>query len=214
MRTNRLKSPLFKYHIRVRGLDEILLFRDNDDKSKYLSILKKYKKIHHFKLYGYCFMNTHGHFFIDPKGYDISKIMHKVNLSYAKYYNKKYNRGGPVFRGRFESNPVCSNSYCLALSAYIHNNPKDIPEFRGKEEYFYFSSYGIYAGLRENIDGLVDTAFIFSLMLMKGVEEARMKYLLMVKKQRLNNSIKNIIDCLSTGEIRIPDETLYSVNKN
>lgn len=210
MRKNRLKSPTYKYHIRVRGMEEVPLFRDSEDKEKYLSILKKYKELHNCKIYSYCLMDTHGHFFIDPKGYDISKFMHKVNLCYSQYYNKKYNRGGPVFRGRFESTPVFGYAYSLALSAYIHNNSKDIVGFRGREEYFYYSSYGIYAGLRENFDKFIDMRFLLSLMLVKSENRAKIKYYEFVKKQRYNSCIRNIIDCLSSGEMLIPNEAIFS----
>lgn len=209
MRKSRQKSPKYKYHIRVRGMNEVPLFRENEDKEKYKRLLEKYKRMHKCKIYSYCLMDTHGHIFIDPMGYDISKFMHKVNLCYAQYYNKKYNRGGPVFRGRFESNPVCSNTYCLALSVYIHNNPKDIKGYRGREEYFYYSSYGVYAGLRENSNKFINSEFIYSLMLVDSVEKARKKYINLVKNQNLNNKLLNIIKCLASGEMRIPDESLY-----
>ncbi len=207
MRKKRKKSPEYKYHIRVRGLEEIPLFRDDEDKGHYKFLISKYKKIYGCKIYSYCIMNTHAHFFIDPKGYDISKFMHKVNLCYAQYYNKKYDRNGPVFMGRFESDPVCTYNYAIALSAYIHNNPKDIKGYRGREEYFYYSSYGIYAGMQEDNDNFVDTRYILGLMLCKNKEDARKKYFKLVKTQNLNSSIRNIIKCLSSGDMRIFDES-------
>lgn len=211
MRPNRKKSPKYRYHVRVRGFTEVPLFRDNEDKEKYLFLFKKYAKKNNCKIYGYCFMTTHGHFFVDPMGYDISNLMHDVNMCYAQYYNKKYNRHGPVFWGRFDSDPVCSDAYCLALSAYIHNNPKDIIGYRGREEYFYYSSYGIYAGLRENKDNFVDTGFILRLFKMKSKESATKKYLKFVKKQKHERSLKNIIESLSDGEMHIVDEEQFSL---
>lgn len=208
MRSPRLKSPKYKYHIRVRGLDEIPLFRDRRDKNQYIFLLNKYKNIYDCRIYAYCLMTTHGHFFIDPRGYDISKFMHKVNMCYAQYYNKRYNRHGPVFRGRFDSDPVCTNDYSLALSAYIHNNPKDIKGYRGREEYFYYSSYGIYAGIREDKDNFVDTRYVLGLMLCKEEKDARKKYFDLVKAQNVNSCIGNIIKCLSSGEMRIFDESI------
>jgi len=205
MRGPRKKSPRYRYHIRVRGLKEINLFADKEDKAKYMYLLHKYCKRNKCKVYGYCLMTTHGHLFIDPRGYDISDLMHDINMCYAQYYNKKYDRFGPVFRGRFDSDPVCSDAYSLALSAYIHNNPKDIPNFRGREEYFYYSSYGIYAGLRPNIGNLVDTDYILSLFKLKSRKMAVSKYLKFVKTQKLSRNIRNILDSLSGGEMHIVD---------
>ena len=203
MRKARDKSKKYKYHIRVRGLDEILLFRDDQDKDKYLSLFKKYKKQYKYKIYSFCCMDTHAHFFIDPYGEDISVIMHKINLCYAQYYNKRYNRGGPVFRGRFESDPVYSETYSLALSAYIHNNPKDVFGYRGQEEYFYYSSYGIYAGFHNDKWGILDINYILGLMHCKERSDAIDKYIRLVKKQNIENSMRNIIECLQNGEFYI-----------
>ncbi|MBN2559265.1 MAG: transposase [Clostridia bacterium] len=203
MRKNRKKSPEYKYHIRVRGIKEVPLFRDEEDKSKYLALICKYKKIHKCRILSYCIMDTHGHIFIDPRGYDISKFMQKVNLCYSQYYNKKYDRAGPVFRGRFDSDPVCSYSYCLALTAYIHNNPKDIEKYKGREEYFYYSSYGLYAGIRNDELEILYKDYMLGLMLCKDIDKARKKLMHLTKKQNISNSIKNIIECLQTGEMRI-----------
>ena len=40
MRKRRNKSPNYKYHVRVRGLDEVPLFRDDEDKQKYIDIIE------------------------------------------------------------------------------------------------------------------------------------------------------------------------------
>jgi putative transposase len=46
------------------------------------------------------------------------------------------------------------------LSAYIHNNPKDIEGYNGKKHLYRYSSYGIYLGLRKDPYNLIDTSFI------------------------------------------------------
>ena len=53
----------------------------------------------------------------------ISKIMHRINTRYAKYYNYKNKRTGPVFEDRYTGILVQNESYLLTLIRYIHNNP-------------------------------------------------------------------------------------------
>jgi putative transposase len=118
----RIKSPEYIYHVMCRSISEFNLLRDEDDKNYYLTLLKKYNKKFHCKIYAYCLMDTHQHMHIDPQGFDISKYMLCVNTSYVLYYNKKYNRHGHVFQGRYESRVVSNDGYSLAVSAYIHNN--------------------------------------------------------------------------------------------
>lgn len=50
--------------------------------------------------------------------------MTPLQLGYAKYFNTKYIRVGPLFQGRFKARMVDSEEYLLHLSAYIHRNPK------------------------------------------------------------------------------------------
>ncbi len=49
--------------------------------------------------------------------------MNSVQLGYAKYFNTKYERVGPLFQGRFKAKMIETDEYLLYLSAYIHKNP-------------------------------------------------------------------------------------------
>ncbi len=98
---------------------------------------------------------------------------------------------------------MCSETYSLALSAYIHNNPKDVFGYRGQEEYFYYSSYGIYASFHNDKWGILDTNYILGLMHCKKRSDATDKYIRLVKKQNTENSMRNIIECLQNGEFYI-----------
>lgn len=175
-RMPRQKSCEAMYHIICRSFSEVLLFRENDDKDKYLKILKTYTKKYKCSVYGYCLMDNHLHIFLDPKGYDISSLMHGVNTSYVIYYNKKYKRYGHLLQERFHSRIVDSERYSLVLSAYIHNNAKDIEGYRGREEEYPYSSYGIYLGIRKDTYKLIDTGFIQRLFGIKNRRSFAKRY--------------------------------------
>lgn len=53
-----------------------------------------------------------------------SKISLKIAVSYAHYYNHKYQRIGHVFQDRYRSENVEDDSYLLTAVRYIHNNPE------------------------------------------------------------------------------------------
>ena len=110
-RKARLKSGDAIYHIMCKSISEVNLFRDSEDKEKYLSLTKKYKKLYNVKIYGYCLMDNHAHLLIDANGADISKVMHGINFSYAMYFNKKYEREGHLFKDRFKSKIVDNDRY-------------------------------------------------------------------------------------------------------
>lgn len=189
-RCAREKSPDGIYHVIVRGLSEVQLFKNNKDKDKYLKILKKYQDIYLFKIYAFCIMNTHAHFIIDCNGADISKFMHQINQSYAQYYNKKHKRHGHVFGDRFKSILIKNSSYLYNLSAYIHNNPKDIKNYKNNVEKYKYSSFSNYIGINNNKCFVtVDTNFILQ-NFNKDLIKSRQLYFNFVKS-RLNKDIPN-----------------------
>lgn len=179
-RTARIKNDEAIYHIMVRSISEIDLFRDNEDKVKYLSIIRRCQLKYKFAVYAYCLMDNHGHLIVDSLGGDISRIMHYTNFCYAQYYNRKYKRHGHVFQDRFKSKIVDSEKYIITLSAYIHNNPKDIVGYKDRVHLYPFSSLKEYIN-ETNTFGILSRAFLTSLLGLK-YKENRRSYISLVRK--------------------------------
>lgn len=162
-RQARIKSNTAIYHIMARSISEIDLFKDDEDKKKYLYIVKDYQKIYNFKVYAYCLMDNHLHIIIDSNGADISKIMHSINFKYASYFNRKHNRHGHLFQDRFKSKIVFNERYLFTLTAYIHNNSSSLTGYENNLEDYSFSSLGIYLKLRNDAFQIIDFKFVQSL---------------------------------------------------
>lgn len=161
-RTARLRSNNGIYHVMMRSISDIMLFRNVIDKEVFLKFLKKYKESFLFNIYSYCIMDTHVHLVINSNGADVSKFMHNINQCYAQYYNKKYNRTGHVFGDRFKSTIAASNVSVLSMTAYVHNNPKDIKGYRNCVENYNYSSFNVYIGRCPDKYNLIDRNFILS----------------------------------------------------
>jgi len=161
-RSARKRNPETTHHIMCRSIKEIYLFKNDNDKRRYLKLMTQYKQKFKCAILAYCLMDTHVHIQFDPQGCDISKFMQGLNLSYAQYYNKKYNRHGHVFQNRFLNNVIKDDNYNLTVSAYIHNNPKDIPGFSDCVHTYPFSSYGIYINQSTDDFDLINKDFILS----------------------------------------------------
>lgn len=159
-RSARVKPLDSMFHVMVRSISEIKLFKTDKDKIKYFNLVKKYQDIYHFKVYAYCLMGNHGHFIIDANGADISKFMHGINLSYAKYFNRVHNRHGHLFQDRFKSKVITNEKYLYTLSAYIHNNPSDLQGYKTRVEKYNFSSLSVYLNLRKDPFDVLDYNFI------------------------------------------------------
>ena len=73
--------------------------------------------------------------------------MKSLSLSYTKAINKRFNRSGVLFQGRFQSIHTPQTNYLVNLARYIHLNPVKAGLVQQPGEWE-FSSYLEYAGLR------------------------------------------------------------------
>lgn len=164
------------YHIMGASLDEILLYRDDEDKEKYLFYIQKYQRILGFKLYAYCLMPKCVHMIIDTNRTDISKVMKGINQSYTKYYNIRHRHYGYVFGERYKREIVDDENYLLTLTGYIHSNPREIKEWETCPEKYSYSSLGVYLGLNRDENGIINEEFMNNL-LGENINRAREDYL-------------------------------------
>ncbi len=96
-------------------------------------------------LVGFCLMPNHFHLLLrELKEGGISKFMQRLLGAYTKYFNTRYHRSGHLFGGKFQSAHVDEDRYLNYLSAYIHMNPRDIKEWRHREEKYPWSSFQDY----------------------------------------------------------------------
>ncbi|MGK4042481.1 transposase [Heyndrickxia oleronia] len=123
VRKPRQKSRNGFYHIMMRGINKQIIFEDDMDRLMLLSLIKKYRRICGFNLYGYCFMNNHIHLLLQEKEETVSKVIQRISVSYVQWYNKKYDRCGHLFQDRFRSEVVETSSSFLKVLRYIHQNP-------------------------------------------------------------------------------------------
>lgn len=204
----RVKSEESMYHVMSRSISERDLFPCDEDKEHYLYLLKRYTEKYNCRIYAYALMDNHVHFFINPRGYDISSFMRGLNTAYVRYFNTKYNRRGGLFQGRFASTIVDNDTYCLTLSAYIHNNAKDLPGYADKEEFYRYSSYGVYTGAQKDTKGIVDAGFILQ-QFSNDRTTARQKYRAFVQSMKETGIMKEVDDNI----IRAYTENVYYSGK-
>lgn len=121
-RSKRIKSLTHTYHIMIRGVNKEKIFCDEDDKRKFLQILKYYLNKFDVEIYAYCLMDNHVHFLLKSSE-SFNKFMQCIQTVYATYFNKKYKRIGHLFQDRFKSIPVEKETYLLECVRYIHQNP-------------------------------------------------------------------------------------------
>ena len=123
-RTARIVNPGYPHHITQRGNNKQSIFRGNHDRQFYLYLLKKYSCQCGCKVHSYCLMPNHIHLLLVPnQNTSLAKTMQKINISYTQYINKKYNRTGSLWEGRFFSAIIDKESYLWTACRYIEQNP-------------------------------------------------------------------------------------------
>jgi putative transposase len=150
------------YHIIVRGINQQDIFHEDSDFAKYLGAVKKLGAECGITVLGYCLMSNHAHLLLMENGYNISDYMKRLGSNYAQWYNRKYERRGPLFQDRFRSECVEDEAYLLAVIRYIHNNPVRAGIVSSPEKYRW-SSGASYLKTGDNADG-VDTRYILDIL--------------------------------------------------
>ncbi|PHQ82467.1 MAG: hypothetical protein COB66_00170 [Coxiella sp. (in: Bacteria)] len=149
------------YHVMNQGNYRQSLFFDEDDFSYAYWLLERIVNNYGCKLHLFCLMTNHVHFLIEVDQIPLSKIMQSFSASYSKYINKKKDRCGHLFRGRYKEKIVQDERYILELCYYIHNNPLSAHMVKTLEDYPW-SSHHVYTQ-RQTFDW-VTTDLIMSLL--------------------------------------------------
>ena len=148
------------YHIIQKGNEKNNIFDNDSEKLALLNIIGETKEIFDFYLLAYCIMGERYHLVIKAHNIPISRIMHRINTLYAKYYNASTKRTGSPFGGRYKSIIVDSEYYLFNLINYIHNKvvyegkANSMTEYKWSSDIFY----------RMNIEGVVDIDYALDIL--------------------------------------------------
>lgn len=145
------------YHLYNRGVEKRNIFLDEQDYFVFLSYVKQYldpslgsdpkSLANEVDLLSFCLMPNHFHFLARQRPINgITKFIRAICTNYVMYFNKKYDRVGTLFQGKYKGVNIDNDFYLLHLSRYIHLNPYSIGSDPKAYEH---SSYSYYLGLRK-----------------------------------------------------------------
>jgi len=86
--------------------------------------------------------------------------MQRLQTAYTVWFNRKHQRSGHLFQGRYGASVVSEDEYILKLSRYVHLNPVFIADHAEKSNQeriavlrsYAWSSYRSYVGLTKPLD--------------------------------------------------------------
>lgn len=125
------------YHNYSRGVNKCDIFLEESDYFVFIKMVDKNCPGQQLvEIFCYTLMPNHFHFILKEiceRG--ISLFFQKVLSQYVGYFNKKYNRRGPLFESRFKDKVIDTDYYFEHLVTYIWDNPIKIirPGYSSKD---------------------------------------------------------------------------------
>ncbi len=111
------------YHVYARGNDGARVFVDSLDRRAYLLMLEIVVADLRWHCLSYCLMDNHVHLLLRTPHADLSIGMQRIQGRYAQGWNRRHDRSGHVFQGRYGAVRMRSDSQVCAAAAYIARNP-------------------------------------------------------------------------------------------
>lgn len=148
------------YHLIARACHRQPLFRDDQDKGRYLDLLSHYRDRFSSTIYAYVLLNREVHLLLETPQGNISKMMQCLGTSYTQYFNRRYGRRGALFEGRYRSYLIHKETRLAEFSRYIHRGHFDRGLKKRKQRDYPWSSYRVYLG--RELSGLVSTEAVLN----------------------------------------------------
>lgn len=182
------------YHVYNRGTDKRLIFTTSSDRERFLALLylcNSEKTMHVSDYQGstlpkllelergeplvdicaYCLMPNHFHLLVrELAANGISRFMQKLGNGYTGYFNKRFERSGGLFQGKFKAEHAGDDRYLKYLISYIHLNPVKLLEPTWKEtgiqdraaaemylQKYPYSSFHDYCGIERSESRILNT---------------------------------------------------------
>lgn len=143
------------YHLYNRGVEKRNIFLTQEDRNRFKRLLyvanstgsfiyrdiekKELKNIDRGEplvaIAAWVLMPNHFHILVKEitEG-GTTMFMRKLCTGYSSYFNKRHDRVGPLFQGRYKSQHVSEDTHLKYLFAYIHLNPLKLiePAWKGR----------------------------------------------------------------------------------
>ncbi|MEN6616877.1 MAG: transposase, partial [Syntrophorhabdus sp.] len=142
----RVEFPGALYHVTSRGNSGQKIFHDDNDRKIFLAIIREIIERYHFILHSYCLMDNHYHLVVETPEGNLSEGMRQINGIYTQKYNRRHEKTGHVFQGRYKAIIVDKDSYLLELVRYVCLNPVRANKVQDAQDWIW-SSYRAAAGI-------------------------------------------------------------------
>jgi putative transposase len=122
-RPKRLEIPGGYYHLTASGNNGSPLWRDDVDRSFFLSFLGRAVHRYRWRCFAYVLMTNHYHLVIQLTAKSLAHGMRWLNGLYAQTFNSRHDQTGHLFGDRYRTTFIESSEHFAEACRYVVCNP-------------------------------------------------------------------------------------------
>ena len=114
----------YPFHVIVRGNNRQAIFGDDEDRRSFKATLQAAAQAHGLAIHAYVLMGNHFHLVATPaKPEALALVMQGVGRQYVRRFNRRHQRTGTLWEGRYRASIIQQDRYFLACQRYVEMNP-------------------------------------------------------------------------------------------
>ena len=125
----RIERPGGRYHVTARGNERKAIFRNDPDRVHFLGLLPELGERFGARVHAYVLMDNHFHLMLETPEANLSRSMQWLGASYSIWFNRRHQRAGHLFQGRFKSVIIEDDAGWQEVGRYLHLNPVRVSAF-------------------------------------------------------------------------------------
>lgn len=118
---NLIEGGLYHVYNRFARGEEI--FSDAEEAIEFLDLLRDLKQRDDLQVFAWSLLSNHYHLAVQTSAVPLSRTMRTLQGGFAKAFNRRWGRSGPLWQSRYQTRLVDSQRYTEQLIFYIHLNP-------------------------------------------------------------------------------------------
>ncbi len=147
-RLPRLVVPHQPHHVIQLGNNGQAIFREEADYVAFLDWLRVAAKQFKVAVHAYVLLPNQLNLLMTPSDLTgLGRLMQWVGRSYVPYFNRKYNRFGALWQGRYKATVIDADHYLITCSRYIEFLPVQFGIVGSPQDYNW-SSYPHHIGAK------------------------------------------------------------------
>lgn len=119
-----------RYHVTARGNERKPIYWDSRDRQHFVELLAELRERYGVRVHAYVLMDNHFHLLLETPDGNLSQAMQWLNVSYTVWFNRRHERDGHLFQGRFKAVVVQDDAGWQEVARYVHLNPVRVAELR------------------------------------------------------------------------------------